>query len=197
MDLSKSYPTLVMDGSTTKQTYVRLAHLDGLGIHVALMPGSVRISEGAILIGGKLRVAYDSAYGIKGKEDLVLMSEKSAVANLKSAFPGKAPWINTNPQRLSSMVGLPIKAGIWEGQAFLQKDPLPVLVDTLFNQIEEGVGCTIEHKRTVKKCLLECYKESLPLWFMDLTHPSDKPETNADVISFADKAAAKKAKENE
>jgi len=148
-------PELVMPGLSIGSDYLRLAHKEGLGVHVAFRPLCSRVTDKVIVIGGKIRVAYDATYA--KTKDVAPLNDASAVANLKAAWSGTIKWANMNPERLSTAIALPLAVGVWDGPKFFDGFDATKLAKAILAKIEKDVGCPLENRRIITGALAEFY----------------------------------------
>lgn len=204
--------SLTMDGLGSTKSYLVLRRKKRLGIHVGFRPLVGRISDDAIIIGGKLRIAYDSTYGEEGHSPKPI-SPEVAVKTLRNTFDGSGVlWHRVDPRRVSAVVAKPVAAGLWNGKEFKEKVKIEEFVDELLEHIQGAVGFKMENQRKIREALRAYYEGAVNAVFQDLPSPKKLDEklvgvsgavavaeggdmsSSKKVISFLDKLAAKQAK---
>lgn len=190
---------VLMDGLTSQGSYIRVAGSNGM--HLAISPAVYAIADGVVMVGGKIRSAWDQTYGGEAPQ-VEPVDEAQAVKMLRDAYEG-IEWANMGPHRLSTSVGYAIAISPYDPESYATKGKSPEDVVTgLFAMITE-TGAEIENEEVVRKILEEAIQDGLNRYFKvketpdllvsELVNTADGNYTN--VVSFADKLAEKQQEE--
>lgn len=212
----KSVPKeLIMDGVSSAQSYLVMARKKRLGLHVAFSPRVGRITDDVIIVGGKLRIAYDSGYTSSRKSKAVkAINEKVAISTLKTAYDADgAKWSKELPERVSGVYAKPVAAGLYDGEEFEASGAVEEIVASLMDGLEGTVGFKTENARKIRESLVAYFAENVKKVFKPLPEITKLPVSlvgsfgnlaidgtgeglsyTKNVVSFADKLAVRKAK---
>lgn len=160
MTTRKQAPRAVQDGLSTTSSYVILARNGRMGVHLALRPFVQRLNEHVVLLGGRLRIAFDFvARGEVVRQAKFASFDEDEVAKiLKEEFPG-FKWETKSTKRLSTTVGIMIAAGQGDGDDFKEQWDDTDFISPLLVEIGEKTSQPITGCKGLEKAKTICMEE--------------------------------------
>jgi len=161
--------SLTMNGLSSESSYFVLYRENTLGLHVAISPIMTRVSDTHIMIGGKVRVGFDAAYGVTPKRKIAEpINEAAADKTLADFFQGCSWGAVGGGQRVSKVVGMHLAAGVFDGVELktMIGDKKLDIAGTLIHKLQEHFGkfttdWKVQNPGLVKTMLNAKYKEGL------------------------------------
>lgn len=143
---------LVVDGSSSTQSYVVLTRNKRLGTHICLKPMFWRENEAVVVIGGKFRVAFTP----EGKEP---PNDYEARVALMGKTAPHVKFARASGHRLRSMVGITYAASVYDGEQFFEKVTPRKFVNQLLAQLESNGDIVVPEKDlpNVKAALVKAF----------------------------------------
>lgn len=163
----------VQDGISTTNTYVVLTRNGRQGMHMALRPYITRVNEFVVLMGGRLRIAFDfqeqGRVATPRKYDSMDVDEK--IKALKEEFPG-FQWETGDARRCSTTAGILVAAGDGDLEAFKKQweeiDFVGALLDELSAKAKQtlhGLKGEKKAQETMYDALTKKFEKSFPYAF--------------------------------
>jgi hypothetical protein len=116
-EFKEKFGNILLNGLDSTQTYIPLRTNARYGINVAIRPTVMRASSSVVLFGGKLRVGYTLDDKHKPiKTNVTEISDDVCIARLKDFCKGFS-WQKVNPQRFSTIIGIGVAGGVYDGDA--------------------------------------------------------------------------------
>lgn len=116
----EKFGEMLLHGLDSVGTYIPLRTNKRFGLNIAIRPMVMRVSEGVVLFGGKLRVGYTldpSHLPIKG--NITDISEDVRVKRLQEFCKGFS-WQKADARRFSTIMGLGIASTVYDRDAVLE-----------------------------------------------------------------------------
>lgn len=157
----EKYEDYMLNGLSSASTYVPLKTNARVGINIAIRPYVMRLSDGALLFGGKLRVGYtigDDGEYVKAK--IVDLHEEDRFNRLKDFCKGFS-WQKQDHRRFSTVMGIGVAASIYEPEVLdkIVEDGLALefvnKLESQYSQYNEGL--TFNAKRKAATALMEAW----------------------------------------
>lgn len=191
---NKHQPLLV-EGLTDGPTYVRLMikELPALDVVLAIRPMVGRITESAIMLGGKL-----SVFPLKDTLKAAPANEATMANWLKAAFPN-VEWPKVSSRRVGTIVATPQTAPYYSGAEYLTAFKQSDTVEKMVAFIEQMVGGEVADRKHVLRAITDALEAELPALFdaASLDKAVETPTTldtefgdGDKVVSFAKKKMA-------
>ena len=157
---NEKYEDFMLDGLTSYNTYIPLKSNKRVGINIAIRPYVMRLSDGALLFGGKLRVGYTLEGGEYVKTKIVDLHPEQRVERLKDFCKGFS-WQKQSEARFSTVMGIGVAASIYEPEV-LEKIVEEGLSLQFLNKLEStysqyNEGQTFNAKRKAAAALLDAW----------------------------------------
>lgn len=150
---------LLQDGLTSQKSYVVLSNNGRAGLHLALRPCVFRLTSEVILLGGRLRSAFD----FKGEDILKpkkpkfeKLNQKETLKILHTEYPNFT-WQTGSKTRCSTTIGILIAAGTGDEAAFEKLwnefDYVNTLLDAIGSAIEQPITGYKPAKQAKTRCI--------------------------------------------
>jgi hypothetical protein len=163
-EYKEKHSSVLAPGVTQGNLYVVLCNDKDRAVHLGLLPIMYR-EGGTVFVGGKLRSAVNSFYGLDPKEPKV-PSVGDPVKALRRAFGGIGNWANEHQVRCSVTYGQHIAAGVHDKDEFFKQFPANKLASDVVESLEKiGNGWKCSPRRKVISALADHYAVHLPRIF--------------------------------
>lgn len=157
---NEKYEDFLLDGLSSSNTYIPLKSNKRVGINIGLRPYVLRLSDGAVLFGGKLRVGYTIEGGEYVKAKIVDLHEEDRFERLKDFCKGFS-WQKQDFRRFSTVMGIGVAASLYEPEV-LDKIVEEGLAMDFINKLEGtysqyNEGQTFNAKRKIAGALMDAW----------------------------------------
>lgn len=152
------YAPILIDGVTSKRSYVRLftRKTPTQQVALAVRPALARLSDEHVLVGCKL-----AAFPVPGTATVAASSDAVRSHWLLAAFP-QIPWNRISAERIGVTLGGPRAVGIMDGVLFAKYLQESDYVDGLVGAIEAAVGEPGEERPRIVAALRDAYVGQIP-----------------------------------
>lgn len=156
----EKYEDFMLDGLSSSNTYIPLKSNKRVGINIAIRPYVLRLSDGVVMFGGKLRVGYTLENGEYVKAKIVDLHEEQRFERLREFCKGFS-WQKQDHRRFSTVMGIGVAASLYDPEV-LDKIVEDGLAMDLLNRLEStysqyNEGATFNAKRKAAAALLDAW----------------------------------------
>lgn len=160
-EFEEKYGDWMLNGLCSYHTYIPLKTNKRVGINIAIRPYVMRLSDGVVLFGGKLRVGYtidDNGGYVKAK--IVDLHAEDRFQRLREFCKGFS-WQKQDDRRFSTVMGIGVAASIYDPEV-LDKIVNDGLAMEFVNKLEStyskyNEGLTFNAKRKAAAALMDAW----------------------------------------